>query len=55
MKLLLDTHILLWYRLGNSRLSIALQTWKKAERYAEWLAREYARSIANSSDFAVCS
>lgn len=28
---------------------------ESAERYAEWFAREYARSIANSSDFAVCS
>ena len=26
MKLLLDTHIWLWYRLGNPRLSLNLQT-----------------------------
>jgi PIN domain nuclease of toxin-antitoxin system len=38
MKLLLDTHILLWYRLGNSRLSIALQTAIANEENELWLS-----------------
>ena len=38
MKLLLDTHIWLWYRLGNPRLSTTLQTAIGNEENELWLS-----------------
>lgn len=38
MKLLLDTHIWLWYRLGNPRLSTTLQTAIANEENELWLS-----------------
>ena len=38
MKLLLDTHIWLWYLLGNDRLSLTLQTAIATETTELWLS-----------------
>jgi len=38
MKLLLDTHIWIWYRLGNPRLSTTLQTEIANEENELWLS-----------------
>ncbi|MFK0730649.1 MAG: hypothetical protein ACFKPT_09170 [Gloeotrichia echinulata GP01] len=38
MKLLLDTHIWLWYLLGNERLSLGLQTTIAAATTELWLS-----------------
>ncbi|MDJ1177520.1 PIN domain-containing protein [Roseofilum sp. BLCC_M91] len=38
MKLLLDTHIWLWYRLGNPRLSLNLQTIINDQTNELWLS-----------------
>ena len=38
MKLLLDTHIWLWYLLGNPKLSIELQQFINAETTELWLS-----------------
>ena len=41
MKLLLDTHIWLWYLLGDQRLSLQLQTAIADPKNELWLCQPY--------------